>query len=90
MKRRDFLKLLGICVVVPGTIAATAKVKPKQRVYVFNYPGSGVTNKQLTELIRVTLRDLPKGFMETALIESYKRQEKSQRTYIGRYYGTPN
>ena len=32
MKRRDFLKILGACVVVPGTVATTVKAKPKQYI----------------------------------------------------------
>lgn len=59
MKRRDFLKILGACVVAPGTVIAAIKAKPEQRVYAVNYPGSGVTNAQLKELIQVTLKNLP-------------------------------
>lgn len=32
MKRRDFLKILGACIVVPGTVATAVKAKPKQYI----------------------------------------------------------
>lgn len=63
MKRRDFLKILGMCVVAPGAVIAAIKAKPKQHIYAINYPGSGITNEQLRELIRATLKDLPQNSM---------------------------
>lgn len=32
MKRRDFLKILGMCVVAPGIVIATVKTKPKHTI----------------------------------------------------------
>ena len=32
MKRRDFLKILGIAVVAPGTVIAAIKAKPKPEI----------------------------------------------------------
>ena len=48
-------------------------------------------DKQLKELIQMTLKNLQKGFMKTALAESHKRQKKFQKAFMGQYYDqTPN
>ena len=72
MKRRDFLKILGVCVIAPGTAIAAVKIGPEQRIYAVNYPGSGVTDKQLRELIQATLKDLPQNFLEDTIFRPYR------------------
>ena len=65
MQRRTFLKAVFAAAVAPASV-----VKALYR------PEAGLSDKDIADVLTATLNDLPRGFMQKAMQESFEAMEK--------------